>query len=134
MLFIILIIGCADEKKVCNEMSIPPWHNSNELGIEGGSKKIREIFSEIQRTENKINPQNGFITLKIHINSEGELCNVESFQINQDYKAIVFNDNDLINRLEKKAREILIWQNKLKVQSFYLIRFKMIEGRIDEIF
>lgn len=134
LIVLFLILSCSNKIEGCEEISIPSWHNGNELGLEGGSKEIRKIFSEIQKSGSDIIPPNGFITLKVHINPNGEICSIESFQIDQDYEPISFNNDVLVNGLEKKVKQIDGWLNKLRIKSFFLIRFKIKDGRISEIF
>ena len=140
---IILLISCSDKVADCDEYSSPYYgstigidfkekpHNTK---IEGENITIRESFEQIVSSETEIEPKNGFITLKLHIDKYGNFCNQESFQIDTEYQPTQFNNGQLINKLESISTRLTGWTNDTETKTFYLIRLKVKNGRVAEIF
>ncbi|WP_298551092.1 hypothetical protein [uncultured Algibacter sp.] len=134
-----LIISCSGKVSDCEKHSSAYWtttifgkpHNTR---IEGENFTIRKAFAEIKKSENNIEPKNGFITLRLHLDKYGSFCNQENFQINTNYQPIEFNDGKLIKKLEKVSSKLNKWKNDTETKTYYLIRFTIKDGRIEEIF
>lgn len=134
-----LIISCSGKKSDCEEHSSAYWtttifgkpHNTR---IEGENITIRKAFENIKKLETDIEPKDGFITLRLHIDKNGNFCSQENFQINKDYQPTQFNDGKLIQKLEKISSNLKGWKNDTETKTYYLIRFTIKNGRIEEIF
>lgn len=134
-----LIISCSGKKSDCEEHSSAYWtetifgkpHNTR---IEGENITIRKAFTGIKKSETDIEPKNGFITLRLHLDKYGNFCNQENFQIDTDYKPIEFNNGKLIKKLEKISSNLKGWKNDTETKTYYLIRFTIKDGRIEEVF
>lgn len=138
-LFIFLILSCSGGSSDCEENSFAYWtttmfgtpHNSK---IQGENFTIRKAFSKIKASKTDIEPKNGFITLKIHIDKNGKFCSQEHYQISDEYKPVEFNNGKLISELQEISSNLNGWQNDTKTKTYYLIRFTIKNGRIEEIF
>jgi len=106
-------------------------HNTR---IENENVRIRNEFKKLVKSENEINPRRGFITLKIHIDKNGEICNIESYQIDENYFSTVFNDGELLKKINKIAINLDEWKNDTNTKTYYLIRLKINNGSIEEVF
>jgi hypothetical protein len=102
--------------------------------IQGANITIRKAFQELVESEVNIQPNNGFITLKIHLDRSGNFCNQENFQIDSDYQSTQFNNGDLIRKLEDISSQLAGWKNDTNSKTYYLIRLKIEQGRIAEIY
>ncbi|MGS2739709.1 hypothetical protein [Sinomicrobium sp. M5D2P17] len=98
---IFLLFSFSKDQPDCHERSMPYWANSINSRIVGENITLRKAFKEIQYTKSNIQPANGFITLRLHISKTGNLCNIETFQIDEDYKDTKFNDGKLAEELKK---------------------------------
>lgn len=138
-LYIILLILfpltlSAQEQGDCDDEVMPYWANGINSRIEGENVTIRKAYSEIQHQEHNISPKNGFITIRLNISSTGELCSIDTFQIDQDYKPITFNHGELIKRLVATAKGLSGWTRDKPYKTYNLIRFKIKNGAITQIF
>lgn len=122
------------ENKDCNERTLPYWANGINSRIGGEGPTLRAAFEEIQSSETEIEPKNGFITLRLNISKTGNLCDIETFQIDENYKSTVFNNGKLIEDLEQIAIGLSDWKRDKDYKTYNLIRLKVKDGRIEEIF
>lgn len=106
-------------------------HNTR---IENENIRIRKEFEKLVKSENEITPSRGFITLKIHIDKKGEICNIENYQIDEDYISTEFNDGELIKKINRIAINLDDWKNDTNTKTYYLIRLKVNNGSIEEVF
>ncbi|NNM19002.1 MAG: hypothetical protein HKP24_10600, partial [Croceitalea sp.] len=58
----------------------------------------------------------------------------ETFQIDTHYKSTAFNNGELIQELEQIALGLTNWQRDKAYKTYNLIKFKIKDGRIEEIF
>lgn len=139
IIFTLLFLSCSEKVSDCEGHSSAYWtttmfgkpHNTR---IERENIAIREAFQEIKKTETDIEPKNGFITLKLHINKFGNFCNQENFQIDTKYQFTQFNNGGLIDKLKKVSKNLKGWENDTETKTYYLIRLKIKDGRVEEIF
>lgn len=139
IIFTLLFLSCSEKILDCEEHSSAYWtttmfgkpHNTK---IERENIAIREAFQEIKKSETNIKPKNGFITLKLHIDKLGDFCNQENFQIDTEYQLTQFNNGTLIDELEKVSKNLKGWKNDTETKTYYLIRLKIKDGQIEEIF
>lgn len=124
----------SQEKNECDEYSMPYWANDINSKIKGENPTLRYYFKEIQKSEINIKPKNGFITLRLNISKTGMLCNIETFQIDENYKKTEFNNGLLINKLRKIAAKLNKWERDKNYKTYNLIRLKIKNGKIEEIF
>ncbi len=113
---------------------MPYWANNINSGIKGENPTLRKAFKEIQLTETNIQPSNGSITLKLYINKTGEFCEMETFQIDEDYQPTVFNNGNLIKELKTIALNLTDWERDKDFKTYNLIKLKIKNGKIEEIF
>ncbi len=113
---------------------MPYWANGINSRIEGEGPTLRNAFKDIQLTETNINPNNGFITLRLIISKTGKFCGIDTFQIDENYKNTEFNDGELIEKLEKVALGLKKWHRDEDYKTYNLIRIKIKDGKIEEIF
>ncbi|GAB1856197.1 hypothetical protein MHTCC0001_10320 [Flavobacteriaceae bacterium MHTCC 0001] len=118
----------------CDERTLPYWANGINSRIEGENPTFRKAFQKIQLSETEIEPKNGFITLRLNISKTGILCDIETFQIDENYKTIKFNNGQLAKKLEKIAIGLTNWKRDKDYKTYNLIRLKIKNGRIEEIF
>lgn len=118
----------------CNDKIVPYWWNGINSRIEGENPILRKAFEKIQLSETKIEPKKGFITLRLNISKTGKICNIETFQIDENYKRTEFNDGKLISTLEEIAYKLTNWKRDKEYKTYNLIRLKIKNGKIEEIF
>lgn len=139
----LLLISCSDKVSVCDEYSSPYY--SSTIGIDlkekphntkivGENITIRKAFEEIVSSETEIEPKSGFITLRLHIDKFGNFCNQETFQIDNEYQPAEFDRGELIKKIESISSNLSGWTNDTETKTFYLIRIKIKDGKIAEIF
>ena len=124
----------SQEKNDCDEQTFPYWSNGINSRIEGETLTLRKVFEEIQLSQTNIEPKNGFITLRLNISKTGNLCDIDAFQIDKNYKSTVFNNGQLIKELKQIAMRLTDWRKDKNYKTYNLIRFKIKNGRIEEIF
>lgn len=133
-LTIFTLLSFSQEKSECEERTKPYWVNGINSRIKGEVPTLKKAFKEIQLTERNIEPANGFITLRLNISKTGKLCNLETFQIDENYKTTRFNNGELIGELEKIAIGLKEWERDGEYKTYNLIRLKIKNGKIEEIF
>ncbi len=124
----------SQENNDCDERIVPYWWNDTNSRIEGEVPTLKKAFQEIQLYEIEIEPKNGFITLRLNISKTGKLCDIETFQIDDNYKSTEFNNGQLIKELERIAIGLTDWKRDKDYKTYNLIRLKIKDGRIEEIF
>lgn len=134
LIIILSLLAFSQEKNECEERSMPYWANGINSRIEGENPTLRKAFKNIQLSETDITPKNGFITLRINISKTGKFCEIETFQINQDYQSIEFNNGKLTKELEQIALGLKDWKRDKDYKTYNLIRLKIKNGKIEEIF
>lgn len=122
------------QKNNCNESIFPYWYNGIISRIVGESPTLRLAFAKIKQTENAIEPKNGFITLRLNVSKTGDVCSCKTFQIDENYKKTTFNNGKLVNKLEKIALGLTDWFRDKEYLTYNLIRLKIKDGKIEEIF
>lgn len=127
-------LALSQENNDCEERTMPYWANNINSRIRGENPTLRKAFKEIQLTETNIQPSNGFITLKLYITKTGEFCEMETFQIDEDYQPTVFNNGTLIKELETIALSLTDWERDKDFKTYNLIKLKIKNGKIEEIF
>ena len=70
-LLLFTIQSFSQEKNDCEERTMPYWANGINSRIEGENPALRKAFKEIQLSKTKIEPKNGFITLRLNITKTG---------------------------------------------------------------
>lgn len=133
-ILLLSIQSFSQENNDCDDSIVPYWWNGTNSRIEGESPTLRKAFKEIQLTETEIEPKSGFITLRLNISKTGELCDIEIFQIDENYKTTEFNNGQLIKELEKIAIGLTDWKRDKDYKTYNLIRLAIKDGRIEEIF
>lgn len=113
---------------------MPYWENGINSRIEGENPALRKAFEKVQLSATEIEPKNGFITLRLNISKTGKLCDIETFQIDQNYKSTEFNNGQLIKELEQIAIGLTNWKRDKDYKTYNIIRLKIKDGRIEEVF
>lgn len=134
LLTILTLLAFSQEKNECDQRARPYWANGINSRVEGEVPTLKKAFNDIQFAETNIEPANGFITLKLNISKSGKLCNLETFQIDENYISTEFNNGELIKELEKIAIELREWKRDKEYKTYNLIRLKIKNGKIEEIF
>ena len=134
LIIIFSILAFSQEKNECEEYTMPYWANGINSQIKGEKPILRKVFKNIQLSETDITPKNGFITLRVNISKTGKFCNIETFQIDENYENIEFNNGNLITELENIAIGIKDWQRDKDYKTYNIIRLKVKNGKIEEIF
>ena len=142
LVFSLLFTSCSNKKEPCEEYSEPYFSSTlkkfsfkdHNTKIKDENITIRKVFKYLVEKEQTITPKNGFITLKIHIDKFGNFCNQESFQIDENYQPTIFNNGELIKKVEAISSNLSGWQNDTETKTFYLIRLKIEDGIIKEVF
>lgn len=128
------LLSFSQDKNECDENTMPYWANGINSRIEGEGPTLRKVFREIQYSETNISPSNGFITLRLNITKTGKFCNIETFQIDENYDNTEFNNGELIKKLEGIATGLTDWKRDKDYKTYNLIRLKIKNGKIEEIF
>ncbi|WP_165734403.1 hypothetical protein [Polaribacter sp. 20A6] len=131
---ILSLFGFSQEDNECNERTIPYWWNGINSRIEGEKPSLRKTFKNIQKSETEITPKNGFITLRLNITKTGKFCDIETFQIDENYEKTEFNNGKLAKKIEQIAIKIKDWKRDKDYKTYNLIRLKIKDGKIEEIF
>ena len=134
LLTFIPFLTFSQETNNCDERTMPYWANNINSRIEGENPTLRNAFRDIQLAETNITPSSGFITLRLYITKTGEFCEMETFQIDENYQPTVFNNGSLINELETIALSLTNWKRDKDFKTYNLIRLKIKNGKIEEIF
>ena len=134
LITILPFFAFSQDKNECSEQTIPYWHNGTNSRIEGENPTLRKVFEEIQLSETDIKPKNGFITLRLNIAKTGKLCDIETFQIDENYEKTEFNNGRIAKELEQIAIELKNWKRDKDYKTYNLIRLKIKNGKIEEIF
>jgi hypothetical protein len=134
LIIVCSILACSQDKKECEEHTMPYWANETNSRIEGENPNLRKAFKKIQYSKTNITPKNGFITLRLHISKTGKLCDLETFQINKDYEKTEFDSGTLIHELTEVAISSINWKRDKAYKTYNLIRIKIKNGKIEEIF
>jgi len=128
------LLSFSQDKNECDERSVPYWAYGVNSAIEGENITLRKAFREVQTHETDIQPANGFITLRLNISKNGELCDIKAFQIDGNYEDTEFDDGKVIAQLKNIATGLTDWKREKDVNTYNLIRFKIKNGKIEEIF
>lgn len=131
---IYLLFSFSKDQSECNERSMPYWANGINSRVEGENITLRKAFREVQNSKKNIRPANGFITLRLHISKTGKLCNMETFQIDENYQDVQFNNGKLVNELREIAAALKNWKRDKNFKTYNLIRLKIKDGKIEEVF
>ena len=134
LLVILPLLAFSQEKNECEERSMPYWANGINSRIAGENPTLRDVFKEIQLSETNIKPNNGLITLRLNITKTGKFCDIETFQIDENYENTEFNNGELIKELEGIAIGLTDWKRDKDYKTYNLIRLKIKNGKIEEIF
>ena len=129
---LLLLYACSKKKDLCNQHS-EPYYRYKTI-IKGENITIRNAFKKLIQNEQNITPKNGFITVKIHTDKNGNLCNLETYQIDKNYQPINFNNDELVTKVKDISSGLTNWIKDTKVKTFYLIRLKIEDGKIKEVF
>lgn len=138
----LLFYACSEKKEPCDEYSEPYFSHTlinfslidHNTKIKGENISIRKSFKKLIEEEQDIVPVNGFITIKLHIDKFGNFCKQESFQIDENYQPTIFNNGELIKKIESITNSLKGWTNDTETKTFYLIRLKIKDGSIKEVF
>ena len=128
------LLSFSQAKNECDERTRPYWANGINSRVEGEVPTLKKAFKDIQLTATNIEPANGFITLRLNISKTGKLCTLETFQIDENYKKTEFNNGELIKELEKIAIGLKEWKRDKEYKTYNLIRIKIKNRKIEEIF
>lgn len=134
LLGIFTLLAFSQEKNECEERTMPYWANGINSRIAGENLTLRNAFEELQLSETNISPSSGFITLRLNISKTGKFCDIETFQIDENYKNTEFNNGELIKELERIAVGLTDWKRDKYYKTYNLIRLKIKNGKIEEIF
>ena len=134
IMFLVTFLSFSQEKTECDERSMPYWANGINSQIGGENPTLRKAFKEIQLSKTDISPNNGFITLRLNISKTGKFCNIETFQIDENYEDTEFDNGELIKELEEIAVGLKEWKRDKDYKTYNLIRLKIKNGIIEEIF
>ncbi|MGB5204636.1 hypothetical protein [Eudoraea sp.] len=134
ILIILTLLSFSQKKNECDEETKPYWLYGINSRIEGESPTLRKVFKEIQLAETNITPSNGFITLRLNISKTGKFCDIETFQIDENYENTEFNNGELAKELEGIAVGLTDWKREKDYKTYNLIRVKIKNGKIEEIF
>jgi len=134
LIAILPFLTFSQETNDCGERTMPYWANYINSRIEGENPTLRNAFRNIQLAETNITPSSGFITLRLYITKTGEFCEMETFQIDENYEPTVFNNGALITALETIALSLTNWERDKDFKTYNLIRLKIKNGKIEEIF
>ncbi|WP_424004265.1 hypothetical protein [Maribacter sp. IgM3_T14_3] len=134
LIAILPFLTFSQENSDCDEKTMPYWVNYINSRIEGENPTLRKAFKDIQLAETNIAPSSGFITLRLYITKTGEFCEMETFQIDENYEPTVFNNGELIKDLETIALSLTDWKRDKDYKTYNLIRLKIKNGKIEEIF
>lgn len=127
-------LSFSQDKNECEERTMPYWANGINSRIEGEGPTLRKAFNEIQMSETYITPSSGFITLRLNISKTGKFCDIETFQIDENYEDTEFNNGELVKELEEIALGLTDWKRDKDYKTYNLIRLKIKNGKIEEIF
>lgn len=131
---IFVLLAFSQEKNECEERTMPYWANGINSRVDGENPTLRKTFEKVQLSETNITPSNGFITLRLNISKTGKFCDIETFQIDENYNNTEFNNGELIKELEEIAVGLTDWKRDKNYKTYNLIRLKIKNGKIEEIF
>jgi hypothetical protein len=125
LLTILMLLSFSQDKNECDEHSVPYWLRDINSRVEEDNITLWNIFKKIRQTETNIEPANGFITLRIHISKTGNFCNMETFQIDQNYDITEFNNGKLVEELKTISMGLTDWKRDNNYETYNLDRLKM---------
>lgn len=129
---LLLLYSCSKKKSLCDEYS-KPYYRYKTI-IKGENITIRNAFKKLIYNEQSITPKDGFITIKIHTDKNGNPCSLETYQIDKNYQKTTFNNGELITKVKDISSGLTNWIKETKNKTFYLIRLKIEDGKIKEVF
>lgn len=59
---------------------------------------------------------------------------METFQIDENYQDVQFNNGKLVNELREIAAALKNWKRDKNFKTYNLIRLKIKDGKIEEVF
>ena len=128
------MLSFSNKKSECEERTLPYWAYGINSRVEGEVPTLEKAFRNIQQTETNIEPANGFITLRLDISKTGKFCDIKTFEIDEKYESTEFNNGELRENLEKIAIGLKSWKRDKEYKTYNLIRIKIKNGKIEEIF
>ncbi|WP_077399125.1 hypothetical protein [Cellulophaga omnivescoria] len=123
---------------VCNEEQIFQYYSVG-TSYEGERKAIREeIFTELENKNLVFGNKSGYITFRFIVNCNGQAGRYRFKEVDSHFLE-TSSKEDLINQLKVAVMKLNKWKagtlnNDTPVDSYYQINFKIIEGKIEDIF
>ncbi len=122
--------------EICDKGKIYQYY-SVETHYTGERKAIRaEIFNYLKSNLIK-DKKSGYITFRFIVNCKGETGWFRFKTIDENFKEVTFS-KEAIRKLESAIRKLRKWNpgilERVKVDSYAQINFKIVEGEIIDIF
>ncbi len=127
-----LILSGRSKLQICDERVVYEYYQT-QLTYQGGTQAVRDLFYERVTKVANISPSNGWITLRFLVNCEDRVGRIRSFGIDQEYNVATI-DTELKQQLHTIAKSLEDWSRKAPFDSYYMVRFKIVNGKIQEIF
>ena len=123
---------------VCNEDRIFQYYSVGTHYI-GERKAMREfIFNYLKDKELDLSSQSGYITFRFIVNCKGKAGRYRYKTVDKNFSATIFRENE-IEKMKNAVKELNNWnvgvlKNGRKVDSYYQINIKIVDGVIIDIF
>ena len=115
---------------VCNEDRITQYY-SVETNYQGGEKNIKK---ELNKLINNLNfNESGFITYRFVVNCKNEVGRFRIKMVNSDLKENSFKSNN-IKQIQESIKGLNGWESGKLLDSYYVLNFKIQNGKITDIF
>ena len=123
---------------VCNEERVFQYYSVG-TSYEGEQKAIREeIFAELENRDLAFENKSGYITFRFIVNCNGQAGRYRFKEVDINFLETSFKKED-VDKLKIAVTKLTNWKvgtqkNGSPVDSYYQIKFKIIEGKIEDIF
>jgi len=115
---------------VCNEDRITQYY-SVETNYQGGEKNIKKELNELINNLNF--NESGFITYRFVVNCKNEVGRFRIKMVNSDLKENSFKSNN-IKQIQESIKGLNGWEAGKLIDSYYVLNFKIQNGKITDIF
>ncbi|WP_109301246.1 hypothetical protein [Aquimarina sp. AU474] len=120
--------------EVCNEDRIFQYYSVG-TNYSNGEKEIKRQFSELM--SNLTFKNSGFITFRFVVNCNGEIGRFRVKTVDTELKENHFEERN-IRHIEEKIKKLKKWnpgsRKKQNFDSYYVLTFKIEDGKINDIF
>ncbi|QNK78285.1 hypothetical protein H7F37_04150 [Winogradskyella sp. PAMC22761] len=115
---------------VCNEDRITQYYSVG-TNYQGGERTIKKELNELINSLNF--NESGFITYRFVVNCKNRVGRFRVKMVNSDLKENSFKSNN-IKQIQESIKSLNGWKAGKLLDSYYVLNFKIQNGKITDIF